>query len=120
MASRKYMNNYDTSGNSGSKPELLEAILEPLLDDFRYWFDRSQQLFETERMSFMSEVDQANLVIRIKDAQQAVSATTMLFKATGKQVGVEIAAIAPWHHLLMECQAVAMRFRQTTADRNPE
>lgn len=108
------MNESDVS-EGAAKLQLLQSILEPLLEDFRYWFERSRILFESERIDFMSEADQANLVLRVKEASQAVNAAISLYNATAKQVGIDMAAIAPWHQLLMECQAIAMKFRQMTA-----
>lgn len=36
----------------------------------------------------------------------------MLFAATDKQVGIDMATLMPWHQLVTECWNVAMRFRQ--------
>lgn len=93
------------------EPELLKTVLEPLLEDFQYWFGRSRSMLETETMSFMSPHEQADLLNRVKQAQQEVSTAQMLFKATGGQVGIETATLMPWHHLVTECWKVAMRFR---------
>lgn len=92
-------------------PNLLKAVLQPLLDDFQFWFDRSQTLLETETIHFLSDQQQADLLARVKQAQQEVSTAQMLFQATEGQVGVETAVLKPWHKLLMECWQVSMRFR---------
>ena len=91
--------------------EVLKSLLEPLLEDFVYWFGRSQTLLETEEISFLSPQQQSNLLERVKQAQKEVSTVQMLFRATGGQVGVETATLIPWHRLLMECSQVGMRFR---------
>lgn len=93
------------------EPELLKTILEPLLDDFQYWFGRSRTLLETEIISFLDTEQQSELLNRVRQAQQEVSTAQMLFKATGGQVGIDMAALMPWHQLLTECWKVAMRFR---------
>ena len=93
-------------------PDLLESVLEPLLDDFEYWFGRSRQLLENEKISFMSYEQQSNLLNRIKQAQSELSTSKMLFVATGKQVGIEMATLIPWHQLLGECWQVSMRHRR--------
>jgi hypothetical protein len=95
--------------------ELLQSILEPLLEDFVYWFKRSQDLLELQKLSFISDTEQSSLLSRVKDALKEVETATMLFKVTGKQVGIDMATIKPWHSLLMECQAVGMRYRQSEA-----
>lgn len=94
-------------------PELLQSVLDPLLDDFEYWFGRSRQLLENERMSFMSDHEQQDLLDRVTQAQAELSTSKMLFAATGKQVGIDMATLIPWHHLLGECWRVSMRYRQS-------
>ena len=95
-----------------SASQLLQSLLEPLLEDFEYWFARSQQLFENEKISFMTEQEQSDLLDRVKQAQLEVNTSKMLFNATGKQVGLDMATLAPWHQLLGECWRVGMRYRQ--------
>nr|WP_220185628.1 DUF2605 domain-containing protein [Cylindrospermopsis raciborskii] len=91
---------------------MLQSLLEPLLEDFEYWFARSQQLLENEKISFMTEQEQSDLLDRVKQAQLEVNTSRMLFNATGKQVGLDMATLAPWHQLLGECWRVGMRYRQ--------
>jgi hypothetical protein len=95
--------------------DLLKHLLEPLLEDFRYWFERSQELLEGQNLEFMPEGDQLSLLQKVKEAQQEVNAVTTLFNVTGQQVGIEVATMMPWHKLLMECQAVGIRYRQSKA-----
>lgn len=94
-----------------SEPNLLKAVLEPLLEDFQHWFGRSRSLLESEQLSFLSEEQQGSLLERVCQAQQEVSAAQIMFQATGAQVGVETRTIMPWHQLLTECWQVAMRHR---------
>jgi hypothetical protein len=100
--------------------ELLKSILEPLLEDFQYWFERSLTFLESNDISFMDLDQQADLVARVTQARQEVSAAQALFKVTNGEVGVEVAALAPWHHLVSECWQVANRFRQEKAARSIE
>jgi hypothetical protein len=92
--------------------ELLKTVLEPLLDDFEYWFGRSRQLLETEQLSFMSDQEQSDLLLRIKQAQTELNTAKMLFAATDGQVGIDMETLKPWHKLVTECWNVSMRFRQ--------
>ena len=94
------------------EPELLKAVLQPLLEDFQYWFARSRDFLETERLSFMSHEEQADLLLRVKLAQEKVNTAKMLFAATDGQVGIEMETLMPWHQLVTECWKVTMRFRQ--------
>jgi hypothetical protein len=93
-------------------PNLLKTVLEPLLEDFQYWFARSLTLLENEDISFLGRDGQADLVSRLQTAQQEVSTAQMLLKATDGQAGVEMEVLMPWHKLLTECWQVSMRFRR--------
>jgi Protein of unknown function (DUF2605) len=99
------------------EPELLKHVLQPLLDDFQYWFERSRQFLETEQLHFLEPPQQEDLLARVKQAQAEVRTTQMLFQATSGQVGVEMSTLMPWHQLVTECWQVAMRFRM---EQSPE
>ncbi|GAB1545357.1 DUF2605 domain-containing protein [Scytonema sp. NUACC21] len=92
--------------------ELLKTVLQPLLEDFQYWFARSRELLETEQLLFMSPHEQSDLLMRVKQAQDEVNTAKMLFNATDGKVGIDMATLTPWHQLLSQCWNVAMRFRQ--------
>jgi len=94
------------------EPELLKTILEPLLEDFNDWFDRAQRLLEKERISFLSDGEQAQLLTRVEQAQKEVRCAKLLFMATGQQVGIEMQMLMPWHHLVTDCWHVARQWRQ--------
>lgn len=93
------------------EPDLLKAILEPLLDDFQYWLERSAKLLESEEIPFLSFEEHSDLLARVKQAQQEVTAAQTLFHATDAQIGIETAALLPWHQLLTECWQITMRYR---------
>lgn len=94
----------------------LKTLLQPLLEDFQHWFGHSRALLENHTMSFLSQEQQNQLLERIKQAQQEVSTTQLLFQATDGQVGVDTAVLFPWHQLVTECWQVGMKFRME----NPE
>ncbi|PZV19137.1 MAG: DUF2605 domain-containing protein [Pseudanabaena sp.] len=98
------------SNTASPDPEMLRQLLEPLLEDFTYWFNRSQKLLSTERIDFLQESDQRNLLERVEHALKEVSVAVSLFRVTGHQVGVDMATMKPWHALLMECQSVGMLY----------
>lgn len=106
---------------SSDAPEtkLMEAILQPLLKDFHYWFGRSIDLLESETIDFLSEHEQQNLLIRVHQAKQLVSASQSLSQATGNQAGVDMSVVMSWHQLVHECWNVAIRFRQQQAQAAP-
>ncbi|NJO28276.1 MAG: DUF2605 domain-containing protein [Richelia sp. SL_2_1] len=97
--------------------ELLHTVLQPLLEEFEYWFTRSalllqsQTFLETEHLSFIDPQEQSNLLKRVRLAADEVQAAKMLFAATEGQVGIDMATLKPWHQLVTECWNIAMRFR---------
>ncbi len=94
-----------------TEKELLKTVLEPLLEDFQYWFSLAQTLLESERLSFFSVKEQMQLLARVKESQQQVTTAQILFKATGEQVGIDPAMMVPWHKLVAECWQVSLRWR---------
>lgn len=97
------------------EPQLLKVLLEPLLEDFQYWFSRSRSFLEAEKVSCLSPQEQADLLGRVVQSQQEVTAAQSLFKVTNGQVGVEPRILMSWHQLVTECWQVKIRFRLGTA-----
>ena len=93
------------------EPDLLKTVLEPLLEDFQYWFARSRTLLESETIPFLKDEQQADLLMRIIQAQKEVGTTQSLLKVTDGQVGVETPILMTWHQLVTECWQVRMRLR---------
>ena len=98
------------------EPALIKAVLEPLLDDFRYWFDRSIKLLKSEDITFLDHEEQQNLLERVQQAQQQVSAVQALSSATGNQTGVDMPLMMTWHQLVQECWGVAARYRRQSSN----
>ena len=107
------------SFSNSADTELLKSILEPLLDDFQYWFGRSLVFLESHELSFMTSDQQSDLLARVTQAKQEVTAAQSLFQATSGLVGVEMAALAPWHRLVFECWQVVNRFHRESAGDTP-
>lgn len=95
-----------------TEKELLKTVLEPLLEDFQYWFGRSRTLLESSQMSFFTAQEQAELLARIVHSQQEVQTAKMLFQATGGLAGIDSKMLLPWHQLVAECWDVAQRWRE--------
>lgn len=98
--------------------EVLAAVLQPLLEDFQYWFGRSLALFEEKSIGFLPPEEQQLLVGRIKTALAETQTTQALLQATDGQVGVEAAKVLAWHALVAECWSLARRLRQEGASEN--
>ena len=95
-----------------TEKELLKTVLEPLLEDFQYWFGRSQTLFESSQMPFFTVREQADLLARIVRAQREVRTAKMLFDATDGLAGIDSKMLIPWHQLVAECWNVARKLRE--------
>jgi hypothetical protein len=98
-----------------SDPELLKSILEPLLEDFQYWFGRTRTLLEAQSLAGLSPQDQADLLRRLVQTQREVSVAQSLLAATNGQAGVDPVVLGPWHQLVLECWQVGVRSRQQSA-----
>ena len=96
-----------------SESELLKTVLEPLLEDFQYWFGRSRNLLENNDLDFLSDEEQTQLLERINNAIAEVDTAKMLFQATDGKVGIETKTMMPWHALVTECWQVAMKWHST-------
>ncbi|MDJ0730603.1 MAG: DUF2605 domain-containing protein [Crocosphaera sp.] len=107
------------SHSNPTEQELLKTVLEPLLEDFQYWFSRARHLLETERITFLSVEEQTNLLERVKTNQQEVQTAKILFQLTGKQAGIDTRALVPWHKLVAECWQVSMKWRSHQQENSP-
>lgn len=102
-----------------SDKELLKSILEPLLEDFSYWFEQSRTFLETETIFFLEREEQDILLDRINRAQQEVMTAKMLLSVTEGQAGIDPAILAPWHKLVTECWLIAQRCRSNQPPLHP-
>jgi hypothetical protein len=105
----------ESSPNFSSESELLKTILQPLLEDFAYWFGKARSLLESHEIEFLG-AQQTRLLERVKQAQGEVASAQALFKATGGQVGVDTSVLVTWHQLVAECWQVGMQFRKQYSD----
>lgn len=111
---------------SSSEPELMKAVLGPLLEDFDYWFSSTAQSLRTIPGSQSGDqpggqpgnqpqglLDQQSLLQRLDRAQAEVNAARSLLQATDGQAGIDPAILAPWHQLVLECWQAGRLSRQT-------
>ena len=101
-----------------TEKELLKTVLEPLLEDFQYWFKRSRDLLESKQMPFLEQKEQAQLLTKILHAQQEVQTAQMLFKATDGSAGIDSRMMLPWHQLVAQCWNVAQKWREVKSQVN--
>ncbi len=95
-----------------SEKDLLKNLLEPLLDDFQYWFARSRSLLENEKIPSLTVTEQTELLQKVVEAEKEVGTMQMLFKVTGGEVGLDPKAMIPWHQLVHECWRVSRLYRE--------
>ena len=101
-----------------TEKELLKTVLEPLLEDFQYWFERSRNLLESEQMPFLNVQEQEQLLAKIINSQKEVQTSQMLFKATDGSAGIDSRMLLPWHQLVAECWNVAQKWRESKSKTN--
>lgn len=95
---------------------LLFQVLQPLLEDFQYWFGRSLALLDQGPIHGLAPAHQAELKERLQTALSETQTASVLLAATDGQVGVDPAQVKHWHTLVAECWAVARRHRRHTAE----
>lgn len=101
-----------------TEKELLKTVLEPLLEDFQYWFERSQNLLESKQMPFFEPLEQEQFLARIVQSKKEVQTAQMLFKATDGAAGIDSKMLLPWHQLVAECWNVAQKWRESKNQTN--
>jgi Protein of unknown function (DUF2605) len=102
-----------------TEKELLKAVLTPLLEDFKYWFSRSQTFLESEQIAFFSEKEQKELLQRVQQSYQEVNTAQILFQAMGGEVGIDPKILVPWHKLVTECWQVRHKWRKLQDNSDP-
>lgn len=90
----------------------MQAVLEPLLEDFQHWFQRSLDLLEAESIAELSSSQQASLIDQVRIALGEVRTTHTLLEATDGQAGVAADKVMAWHRLVHQCWAIAYRHRR--------
>ncbi len=95
-----------------TEQELLKNVLEPLLDDFQYWFKRSHTLLKSEQLPFFSAQEQEELLKKIEQCWQEVNTAKILFKVTDGKAGIDPKMLIPWHSLVAECWSIAQKWRE--------
>lgn len=97
---------------SPEQSDLVPSLLDPLLEDFLYWFTQSIQLLEATSLEFMAAEEQQQVLSIIKDAEREVRSAQSLVRATG--VGVDPSIMAHWHRLVMQGWQIAQQHRMSS------
>lgn len=102
---------------------LLDQLLDPLLEDFFLWFGRGKVLLEHCPDAVMPAEERAAMADQLESSTRALVAARSLRAAVPVSMALDLQAMAPWHHLVMRCWALAARMRQagvTMPPFNPE
>lgn len=89
--------------------DLVPSLLDPLLEDFLYWYAQSVQLLEGASLGFMTVEEQQQLTSEIQAAEREVRSAQSLLRATG--VGIDPNMMAQWHRLVVKGWQVAQQHR---------
>ncbi len=96
--------------------QLLQELLSPLLEDFHYWFGKSITLLEDNRIEFLSQSDQTDLLERVRTALAELQSAEQLYNLSDCSVGIDPKLVVQWHRLLLECGGVGQKFRRLKAE----
>ena len=92
---------------------LLQSVLEPLLDDFQYWFSESKILLNSPKADCLNAEQRKSLINQIETALQEVATARILLLTTDGQAGVETSLVMSWHQQVLQCWQAAQQIRQT-------
>ena len=90
---------------------LLESLLNPLLEDFDTSFHRGLQLLELCPDHVLSESARDTLRERLQVSLAELQAARALRAAAPVPMALDMAAIAPWHALLVEVWSLSAALR---------
>jgi len=105
---------FSDSSPSSDQP-LIQAILEPLLDDFQFWFREAQTLLASPAAECLDHDQRTTILNEIEQAQQEVATARTLLLATDGKAGVDTTMVGQWHKLVSRCWGVARQVRQHDA-----
>ena len=113
----------DRTPQPGAGPEeagaLLDQLLDPLLEDFSFWFARGAVLLEHCPDSVMAAAERRAMAEALETSARALVAARCLRAAAPESLAVDLEAMAPWHRLVMRCWALAARMRQAGVELPP-
>lgn len=94
------------------QPSILQEVLEPLLDDFRYWFSETKDLLNSPKADCLPFDERQHLLDEINISQEQVTTAKTLLLATNGNAGVDTALVAQWHQLVNKCWQTSRRIRE--------
>ncbi|MEO1181368.1 MAG: DUF2605 domain-containing protein [Cyanobacteria bacterium J06636_28] len=105
---------YSSEPPNEADTPLVQSVLEPLLNDFQYWFSESKTLLTSPKADCLDAEQRQSLIDQVEATQQAVNTARTLLLATDGQAGVEPSLVMTWHQLVLRCWQAAQQIRQTS------
>lgn len=105
---------FPIENSSHSDQPLLQTILEPLLDDFQYWFDQSRTLLTSSKSDCLETEYRQALLNQLATADKEIITARTLLMATNGQAGVETSMVMGWHGLVAQCWQASQQVRQAS------
>lgn len=105
---------------SGSAGALLEHLLGSLLHDFRFWFERGEQLLDLCPDAVMASGEREALRQQLSQAHAELLAASSLSQATPAPVALAMETLAPWHQLVMRVWSLSASLRRSGVDLPPQ
>jgi hypothetical protein len=90
---------------------LLDRVLEPLLDDFAASFERGFVLLDACPESVLPLERQQRLLGRLEEARRELAAARALRAAARRARALAMAALRPWHELVVEVWSLSAAMR---------
>ena len=102
----------DSTPRPGAAGELLDQLLDSLLLDFDFWFDRGLLLLQHCPESVLAAEDQEALSERLDTARKELIAARTLRSAAPVSMALDMQAMAPWHRLVLSDWNLSAELRQ--------
>ena len=97
---------------SDAADELLEQLLSSLLGDFRFWFERGQQLLALCPDLVMAPEQRLAMDRELSQAHRELLAATSLCQAIPGPMALELTTMAPWHRLVLKIWNLSAALRR--------
>ena len=110
--SPRYSRRVDRSLPDSHSAQLLEELLESLLADFDFWFQRGLQLLELAPDSLLPPSEQRRLTTALTGALAELAAARALRQASPCPIALDMDAMAPWHRLMLRVWSLSRLLRQ--------
>ena len=92
--------------------ELLDQVLEPLLDDYDASFARGFRLLDACPETVLPLDRQQDLLGRLEEARRELGAARALRAAAPAPMAIDMAALRPWHALVIEVWGLSAAMRK--------